>query len=209
MGDTVAMQFARLGSEHEADVLRVMGEAFAQDDAFKRVLLCQKTGLAGYFEALLQLCWRAKDCHVFGGGSGESVESAVVIFGPKFRAGLRGSMAYLHSYRRRLGLRRLMRLLAFGPRFERRADLPQDCFHIQHLGTADRVRGQGLGGALLEYVCVEAAALGHEWVKLEVEVESAARRFYLRHGFEAAGRFSLYQQAWDILVKNTKGSAGI
>ena len=53
-------------------------------------------------------------------------------------------------------------------------------------------RGRGLGGAALERITAEAAALGLKALHLEVARDNRpARRLYGQHGFELRERFSL------------------
>jgi len=67
----------------------------------------------------------------------------------------------------------------------------RDAFIDEFFIRASR-RGRGLGGAVLELIRVEAAALGLKALHLEVaRGNRAARRLYAQHGFGLRDRFSL------------------
>lgn len=70
-----------------------------------------------------------------------------------------------------------------------------DAWVIEHFYLTPEHQGAGLGGEVLRRVLAEADAAGAA-VRLSVLVESAANRFYPRHGFAETHR-----EAFDIYYR--------
>lgn len=60
---------------------------------------------------------------------------------------------------------------------------PDNAYHISELHVDQALRGQGIGGALLDYAEQQARAGGHVKMSLETTTSNPARRLYERHGF--------------------------
>lgn len=197
-----AALFERLGPARTAEAVRVLHEAFAGDDALHEALALDRRQMFGYWRALEVMCESSRDAWVFGGGRGGAVESVAVVFGPGFSSGVVGSVRYMWSYMRRLGPHGFYRLVRYGIQFNRAADLKNRAWRIAHLGSAEAARGQGLGGALLDFVAAQAASAGCGAVQLEVNACSPARRLYEKKGFTVRKQMALYGEVYDVMVRD-------
>ena len=63
---------------------------------------------------------------------------------------------------------------------------PEGAYHIAELHVDEALRGQGIGGALLDHAEVEARRAGHGQMSLVTAIANPARRLYERHGFVVA-----------------------
>lgn len=194
--------FSRLGAAHSTDTVRVLHEAFAGDDALHDALALDRRQMFAYWRALAVMCESSRDAWVFGGGRAGAVESIAVVFGPGFSSGVVGSVRYMWSYMRRLGPLGFYRLVRYGVRFNRAADLKNRAWRIAHLGSADAARGLGIGGALLDFVAAQAAAAGSVSVQLEVKAGSPAQRLYLKKGFTVRKQMALDGEVYDVMVRD-------
>ncbi|MEO7666514.1 MAG: N-acetyltransferase [Dehalococcoidia bacterium] len=61
--------------------------------------------------------------------------------------------------------------------------LPEGAYHIAELHVDEALRGQGIGGALLDHAEVEARKGGRDQMSLVTAIANPARRLYERHGF--------------------------
>jgi ribosomal protein S18 acetylase RimI-like enzyme len=61
---------------------------------------------------------------------------------------------------------------------------PEGAYHIAELHVDGELRGQGIGGALLDHAEAQARARGHAVMSLVTQTSNPARRLYTRHGFE-------------------------
>lgn len=59
----------------------------------------------------------------------------------------------------------------------------EGAYHIAELHVDEALRGQGIGGALLDHAEVEACRAGHGQMSLVTAIANPARRLYERHGF--------------------------
>ena len=74
--------------------------------------------------------------------------------------------------------------------------LADDHGEIKSMRTADAALGQGVGGAMLDYLTRTARAMGMNRLSLETGNSSlfaAANRLYLSEGFERCGPFGGYR----------------
>ncbi|MEZ7813255.1 MAG: ribosomal protein S18 acetylase RimI-like enzyme [Paracoccaceae bacterium] len=77
-------------------------------------------------------------------------------------------------------------------------------FIVDTIAVIPEVRGRGVGGALLEKLCILARAKGHYQIALDVAINNhAAQRLYLRHGFERVAEQSLGLLGWLLGVQNS------
>ena len=60
---------------------------------------------------------------------------------------------------------------------------PGETYHISELHVDPRLRGQGIGGALLDFAEQEARAAGFTQMSLATTTSNPARRLYERHSF--------------------------
>src|SRR4051794_31323148 len=67
------------------------------------------------------------------------------------------------------------------------SESPATSLHLFALEVAPEVRGQGIGGAIVNYVVEEARRRARVAVYLEVRVDNPARRLYHRLGFRRIG----------------------
>jgi GNAT superfamily N-acetyltransferase len=70
---------------------------------------------------------------------------------------------------------------------------------LHDLLVAERRRGQGLGGRLVELFCRRAADLGAARCFLRCPDTAPHRRFYERHGFTAVARLPRYYHGHDFV----------
>ena len=77
-----------------------------------------------------------------------------------------------------------------------------DTADIDNIAVAERYRGNGIGGAILENLFSSAAERGMQRVFLEVRVSNAAAMsLYLKHGFKGVyARTRYYSDGEDCLV---------
>lgn len=61
---------------------------------------------------------------------------------------------------------------------------PDGSYHIAELHVDEALRGQGIGGALLDHAEAEARRIGRPMMSLVTATSNPARRLYERHGFE-------------------------
>jgi GNAT superfamily N-acetyltransferase len=202
-----AVVFSRLGRAHSAEAVRVLHEAFAGDAALHEALALDRRQMFGYWRALAVMCESSRDAWVFGGGRGGAVESVAVVFGPRFRSGVVGTVRYMWSYIRRLGPIGFVRLVRYGLRFNRAADLGSPAFRIAHLGSAEAAQGRGLGGSLLDFVAAQAAAEGLGAVQLEVKAGSPAERLYGKKGFTVRKQMALFGETYHVMVRDLPAGA--
>jgi GNAT superfamily N-acetyltransferase len=98
--------------------------------------------------------------------------------------GVNVTLAHLRLALRVTGLARLVwslpRLLA-----RRRVDLPppSGVFYVAELHVDPALRGQGIGGRLLDWADDEARRIGHRRLALTTYATNEARRLYERHGY--------------------------
>jgi ribosomal protein S18 acetylase RimI-like enzyme len=60
---------------------------------------------------------------------------------------------------------------------------PENSYHVAELHVDRSMRGQGIGGKLLDYAEAQARAAGQPRMSLVTAIENPARRLYERHGF--------------------------
>ncbi|GAA3522469.1 GNAT family N-acetyltransferase [Aeromicrobium panaciterrae] len=75
---------------------------------------------------------------------------------------------------------------------------------VKSMRTIDDVRGQGVGGLVLEHLLGEARRRGYARVSLETGSDEpffAAHRLYERHGFVRCGPFADYaEDPWSVFM---------
>ena len=77
----------------------------------------------------------------------------------------------------------------FAPVLTCLAEEPQNAWVLEHVATFPRFRGKGLAGGVVSRVIEEGFAAG--WRRVQVSLflgNEVARKFYLKFGFEPAGR---------------------
>lgn len=66
------------------------------------------------------------------------------------------------------------------PEFWRPADRPDDALYVHKLAVSRAHAGEGLGGALLDWAALRAAAQGRRWLRLDCAKDNARLQAYYR-----------------------------
>jgi ribosomal protein S18 acetylase RimI-like enzyme len=188
----------RVDPENWAEVSKVLGESFSQDEDMRRLKRFPRENFPRFFEFVCEFLIKGGKSKSWIFREGQVPLGAVVCIPSDWNAPLRTLFSFLRSVWREIGFN-FFPFIHYLNRFESLSRPKSTLLRVIFLGVIPAARGKGVGRALLRKVFEEA-----QYSKIQLEVERENRKalnLYIAEGFRIEKEFVVGKVPFLVMVK--------